>query len=178
MIVVQTSTSICAVHEVDHRIFQFPLGHLPVADAMRASGTSLRSSPAPVLVDGLDAVVQEEDLPAAVEFAAGSPCGWRRWLYGARRRYDSCGDPAGGVARELMSRRPSRAMCSVRGMGVAVMRQDIHVHAQPFEPLLVLDAETLLLVDDQQPQVLEADVLAEQPMRADEDVDLAGHVRV
>ena len=35
------------------------------------------------------------------------------------------------------------------------------------------DAEVLLLVDDQQPEPLEADRLAEQRMRADDDVDVA-----
>ncbi len=34
--------------------------------------------------------------------------------------------------------------------------------------------EALLFVDDQQPEVLELDVLGEQPVRADDDVDLAG----
>ena len=35
-------------------------------------------------------------------------------------------------------------------------------------------AETLLFVDDQQAEVLEQDVLRQQPVRADDDVDLAG----
>ena len=36
------------------------------------------------------------------------------------------------------------------------------------------DAEALLLVDDQQAEVAKGHVLGEQPMGADEDVDLAG----
>ena len=39
------------------------------------------------------------------------------------------------------------------------------------QPLLVGDAEALLLVDDDQAHVAEGDVLREQPVRADEDVD-------
>jgi len=35
-------------------------------------------------------------------------------------------------------------------------------------------AETLLLVDDHKPQVRELDVLADKPVRADEDVDFTG----
>ena len=50
-----------------------------------------------------------------------------------------------------------------------------HVDAQLelAQQLLLLDAEALLLVDDQQPQVLGAHVAREQPVGADEDVDLA-----
>ena len=36
------------------------------------------------------------------------------------------------------------------------------------------DAEALLLVDDQQAEIAELDVLRQQPVRADEDLDLAG----
>ena len=35
------------------------------------------------------------------------------------------------------------------------------------------DAETLLLVDDQQAEIVESDVFRQQPMGADDDVDLA-----
>ena len=51
-------------------------------------------------------------------------------------------------------------------------RQHMHLGAQLLELLLVRDAEMLLLVDDQQAEVLELDRLAEQRMRADDDVDL------
>ena len=35
----------------------------------------------------------------------------------------------------------------------------------------LMHAESVLLVDDHQPKILEADVLLEQRMRADEDID-------
>ncbi len=35
------------------------------------------------------------------------------------------------------------------------------------------DSELLLLVDDEEPQVVELDVLLDEPVRADDDVDLA-----
>ena len=50
-------------------------------------------------------------------------------------------------------------------------RQHVHRRAEGLEPFLVLDAEPLLLVDDHQPQVLERDVLLQDPVRADQDVD-------
>ena len=40
--------------------------------------------------------------------------------------------------------------------------------------LLVLHAEALLLVDDQQPEILERDVVREQAVGADHAVDVAG----
>jgi hypothetical protein len=52
-------------------------------------------------------------------------------------------------------------------------RQDVHVDPHPLEPLLVLDAEPLFLVDDQQAQVLEGHVAAEEPVCADQDVHVA-----
>src|SRR5215213_4364755 len=58
----------------------------------------------------------------------------------------------GGVSMTDMSRRPIRDMLSVRGMGVA---------------------GALLLVDDDEAEVAEADVFREQAVRADDDVDVA-----
>ena len=47
------------------------------------------------------------------------------------------------------------------------------VGAQLLQPLLVADAEMLLLVDDQQAEVLELDALGQQRMRADHDIESA-----
>ncbi len=52
-------------------------------------------------------------------------------------------------------------------------RQHMHVLAQLLEPLLVRDAEVLLFVDDEQAEPRKLDLLAEQRMRADDDIDLA-----
>ena len=49
----------------------------------------------------------------------------------------------------------------------------MHLRAQLFQPLLVADAEMLLLVDDQEPEIPELDRFAEQRMGADHDVDIA-----
>ena len=74
----------------------------------------------------------------------------------------------------LMSRSPTSDMFSVRGMGVAVKRQHVHIAGHLLQPLLVRDAEALLLVHDQQAQIVEFHVAREQPVRADEDVHFAG----
>ena len=70
-----------------------------------------------------------------------------------------------------ISRMPVIAISSVRGIGVARHRQHVDRGAQPLHLLLVLDAEALLLVDDDQPEVLDPDVGVEQPVGADDDVD-------
>ena len=56
-------------------------------------------------------------------------------------------------------------------MGVAVMVSTSTV-AQTLQSILVQHAESLLLVDDDQPKVLELDVVLHQTVRADHDVDL------
>jgi hypothetical protein len=49
----------------------------------------------------------------------------------------------------------------------------VHFRAQRLEALLVGNAEMLLLVNDDQPEVAEADRLAKKRMRADHDIDIA-----
>ena len=50
-------------------------------------------------------------------------------------------------------------------------RQHMHFGAQLLQPLLVADAEMLLLVDDQKAEIPELDRFAEQRMGADHDID-------
>ena len=52
-------------------------------------------------------------------------------------------------------------------------REHVDLQLQLAQQLLLLDAEALLLVDDEQAEVLGADVAREQPVGADQDVDLA-----
>ena len=54
-----------------------------------------------------------------------------------------------------MSRMPTSDMFSVRGIGVAVIVSTSTRLAHLLDALLVRDAEPLLLVDDQQPEILE-----------------------
>ena len=79
----------------------------------------------------------------------------------------------GAVWISERSRTPISDMCSVRGIGVAESVRTSTLGAILLEALLVHDAEALLLVDDDQAEVGEGDVLLQQPMRADDDVDLA-----
>ena len=61
----------------------------------------------------------------------------------------------------------------MRGIGVGAHRDHVDLQLELAQQLLLLDPEALLLVDDQQPEVLRAHVAAEQPVGADQDVDLA-----
>src|SRR6185295_12584805 len=49
--------------------------------------------------------------------------------------------------------------------------QHMHVGAQLLEPLLVLDAEMLLLIDDEEAEVAEFDALGKKRMGSDHDVN-------
>ena len=68
--------------------------------------------------------------------------------------------PSGGSLMTLISRMPASDMCSVRGIGVAVMVSTSTVFLSCLSFSLCAHAEALLLVDDQQAEVLELDVLA------------------
>ena len=123
------------------------------------------------LVDRLDAVVQEERLPAARVLAHErlldellvvlADVGLDRPAALGRRLDD--GDVAQAGERHLQRARDRRR----------AHRDDVDAQLELAQQLLLLDAEALLLVDDDQPEILRADVAAEQPVRADEDVDRA-----
>ena len=143
--------------EGEHDPLQRALGHLAVADDDARVGQQA----AQLLglgLDGLDPVVDEEDLAAAVELAQ-----------------DGVADEAGGRLRDarldgqpVLRRRlddahvahaDERQVERARD-GRGRQRQHVDLGPQLLEALLVGDAEALLLVDHEQPQVAEADVLA------------------
>ena len=52
-------------------------------------------------------------------------------------------------------------------------RQDVDLRLQTLEPLLLADAEALLLIDDDEPEIGEAHVCAEQPVGPDDHVEFS-----
>ena len=64
----------------------------------------------------------------------------------------------------------------VQGAGDGGGREGQHINADEvlLQLLLMLDAEALLLVDDDKAEVVEADVLGEETVGADDDVHAAG----
>ncbi len=158
------------VREVDHDLLERARRHL----AVRRPNTNVRHERLDGgrhLVDGLDAVVQEEHLAAAVDLVqdgvadqvarVGVDLGHHR-LAVQRRRLDER-QVARAQQRELQRARDRRRR----------ERQRVHVRAQLAQLLLGRDAEALFLVYDQQPEVLELDIFGQDTVRADHDVDLA-----
>ena len=109
-------------------------------------------------LDVVHAVVDEVDLPAAVQLAQDRVADQRRRPSG-RPRVSMASRSSGGVSRFEMSRMPSSDRCSVRGIGVAVSVSTSTVARSVFSRSLCFDAEPLLLVDDHQAQVVELHVL-------------------
>ena len=142
----------------------------PCATATRASGTSV----AHVLGDELDvlhAVVHVEHLALAQQLAPDrlgdgavvvlADVGEDRLAVLGRRVHER--EVADAGERQLERARDRRGG----------EREHVDVGAQLLDALLVLHAEALLLVDDEQAEVLELHVVREQPVRADHDVDRA-----
>ena len=122
-------------------------------------------------VNRVDAIVQKEDLPAAVELELDRALNERVVELGDvsadrqaidRRRVDEA-DVAQAGESHVQSARYRR-----RGE-----REHVGVGFECFEFLFVLDAEAVLFVDDDEAQVIEAHVAREQAVGADDDVDLA-----
>ncbi len=81
--------------------------------------------------------------------------------------------PSGGVSITEMSRSPGEAHLQRARDRRRAHRDDVDLQLELAQQLLLLDAEALLLVHDQQPEVLRPHVAREQPVRADQDVGLA-----
>ncbi len=159
-----------AVEELEHHLLEVALVHLPVRDREPHLGHQLLELECGVM-DGLDAVVDEEHLAAAVDLAQDrvgdhlgvvlEDLGMDRQAV-ARRGLDHA-HVAGAGEREVERARD-------RGRG---HRQHVHQLGDLAQLLLLGDAEAVLLVDHHQPQVAVLDVLREQAVGADQDVHLA-----
>ena len=71
------------------------------------------------------------------------------------------------------SRMPAIAMFSVRGMGCGGECQKVDFGSQLLQALFLLHSEALFLVDDDQPELLEADVFLNQAVGANHDIHSA-----
>ena len=146
------------------------LAHLAVADRDARLGHELLER-ARDAVDRLDPVVDVVDLAAAVELVDD-----RALHHGVRGRNDDGLDRHAVLGRGLDERQVAHA--HERHLQRARdrrrrERQDVDGGLELLEALLVHHAEALLLVDDDQAEVAEDDVLLQDPVRSDDDVDLA-----
>lgn len=157
-------------HEVAHHALELALGHLAVGHGDTGLGKNLFELLAPVL-DGLDLVVQEVHLPAALQFAQHGFADHARALVAHEGLDGQAPLRRGGdhtQVAQALERHAQRARNRRGGE-----REHVDLGAHGLHRLLVAHAEAVLLVDDEQAQVLELDRLREQLVRADHDVDRA-----
>ena len=159
------------VHHPLHHVRQLLLAHFAVGDA----DLGLRKGffdPGGALGDGFDPVVQVVDLSAALQLPAHGVDEHRLGVFQHK-----------GLHRVAVvgwfldgGHIPQARQGHVQRPGDGGGRQGQHVHAlrQLLELLLVGHAEALLLVDDEQPQVLEHHVLLQQLVGADDQVQRPG----
>jgi hypothetical protein len=157
-------------HEIQHDRLELMLGQLAVGHGQPRLGHAFPQGVGGPL-DVPHVVVHVEDLALARQLAAH-----RLGHHLAVPRQDLRRDRqavAGGRVddRDLADAREGhvqRARDGRRGQG-----QDVHVLLDGLELLLLGHPEPVFLVHDEQSQVGEAHVLGQEPMRPDEDVDLA-----
>ena len=152
MIVVHTSTSYWPSQKSTTTCSSVPSSIWPWAMAMRASGTSSRSSAAD-LVDVLHPVVHVEDLALAQQLAADG------LGHGPLVVLADVGEDGLAVGRRRVEQRQvadaGEAHLQRAGDRRGGEREHVDVGRQLLDGLLVLHAEALLLVDDEQAEVLE-----------------------
>ena len=170
MMVVQSSTLHLAVHEVEHHLLQLLLLHLAVADGDLRLRHELAGGARP--------------WPRSIctRLWTKKTCPPRRSSRSIASRISSslkratkvlmASRSTGGVSMMERSRMPDQRHVEGPRDRRGGQGQDVDHRPELLEPLLVRHAEALLLVDDQQPEVLEADILLQQPVGADDDVDL------
>ena len=158
------------VVEIEHQPLEVALAHLAVADA-HVGLRHQRAQLGGALLDRLDRVVDEVHLAAAADLAQDR--------LADRRRVPLQHE---GLHREPLGRRgrdqrqvAQAAERHVEGArdGRGGQRQHVDVGPQRLQALLVAHAEAVLLVDDHEPEALEAHAGLQQPVGRDDDVDRA-----
>ena len=153
-----------------HLLLELALAHLAVrdeeAEIRRELLQLLRR-----LVDRLDAVVEVERLAAALDLALERQLDELLVVLA-----DGRADRAAALRRRLDDRdvaQPGERHVQRARDRRRAQRQHVDLEPQRAQQLLLRDAEALLLVEDDEPEVLRDDVAGEDPVRADQDVDLA-----
>ena len=157
-----------APHKAKHGVLEFLGRHLPVPDG----DARTRGEPLQIVGNSAqvaDAIVHEEHLPLTGKLAQN------RLLNSSFVERDHLGHDGAAVGgrggegadvAQTEHRHVQRAR-NRRGR----KREHIGRHSKLKQTRLVLDAEALLLVDDDQTEVLERDILREHAMGADDDID-------
>ena len=157
--------------EVDDDLFERAFVHAAVRDGDPCLGDELAEAGGGG-VDRLDPVVDPEHLAFAEQLAADR-LDRHAFVVLADVGEDRLAIGRGGLQQRQVTD-ADEAHLERAGDRGRRQREHVDVRLELLDLLLVLDTETLLLVDDQQAQVLERDVGREQAMGADDAVDLAG----
>ena len=157
-------------HKVTHDFFQLTLWHLPMRHSDAGFGNQFLQALFAVL-DGLDFVMQEIALAAALQFSQ-----YRfaddAVVFGSHKSFDGqatlwCSGNYAQVAQTFQGHaQGARNGCGRQG-------QDVHLSPHGFDGFFVTHAETVFLINDQQPQIFELDGVADQLMGTHHDIDRA-----
>ena len=154
--------------EVEDDLLEAVLAHLPVGHGDAGLGHELADA-GRGLLDRRHLVVDEEDLPLAQQLAPDGR-GERLLVVGADVGEHRVALLGRGLQRRHLADAGHRHLERARDRG-GRHREDVDRGAQRLELLLVLDAEALLLVDDDEPEVLEPHLLGQDAVGADDEVD-------
>jgi len=160
-----------AVDEPGHDFLQVVAAQLAVADDDAGLGQQ-GLEPGGHGVDGQHAVVEKEYLAAAIQLALDGLAD-EALVVGGDDGLDGQAVVRGRLDGAQVARAGERQVKRA-GDGRGAEGEHVHQVAEHFELLLVHHAEALLLVNDHQPEVFEADVFLQQPVGADDDVHRAG----
>jgi hypothetical protein len=157
--------------ELPHHALQVALAHLAVRHRDARFGQEPHQPFAHAL-DRVDLVMEEVDLPAALQLAHHCLAD-QAFGPGVDEGLD--GEPLlgrGGDHREVadsLQGHRQRARDRRRGQG-----EHVDLGAQALQRFLLPHAEAVLFVDDHQPELLEGNVLRQELVGADDDVDFTG----
>jgi len=156
--------------EIAHDLFQFPLAHLPMGHG-DARFRKERAQALMLIFHGLYFVIEKIQLSSALQFAQDCLTDQTIRL-GMYEGFDGQAFLRGrGDDREIAQSLERQGEGAGNGGGRE--SEYIHFGAQGFEALLLTYPETVLLIDDDQPQARKADVFSDQFMGADDQIDFA-----
>ena len=159
-----------AADESTHHGLEILLPHLPVRHREPRLGPE-RLYARRDRVDCLDPVVDEIHLPATVELARDRLLE-QRIIPGL----DECEHGRavlGGCFEQREVAQTREGKVERPGDGRRGERQHVDAQLQRLQALFMAHAKAMLLIDDEQPEILERHVGREEPVRADDDVHLA-----
>ena len=153
-----------------HHLLHLPLGHLPMSNRHHRLWHQM-ADPVGQDVNVAHPVVDHKNLPPAVQLTLDRLFDQDLVVFRQHRmdRLAFLGRRVDGA--HVPDPAETHVQCARDRRGA--QRQDIYVAAQLFELFFLRYPKTLLLIDDQQPQLLELNILAEQPMCAHHQIHCA-----